>query len=249
MRDDRRSVVITSLAVLATLLAGCGTTAGTAMVPQHAIALASRNGSADGHGACAAISNSQDFNGKAIRGGSWIWFSSVLAAPRASETLEMTDSQIFLGDGKAYYLIRTPSMRLTLDSSSQLHLSGPRNGGWRLIAPEHTSGKDLLDAVAFRVPSTLRGSIKNVNWSAKFYSNSRSDVRWQWGAAVYSTFTRAYERVGIKPLDDRRYPPHNSDPAGTPEDYKGYVIGGGTGSGGDNYTGSLGRSVTVKPCV
>jgi len=41
---------------------------------------------------------------------------------------------------------------------------------------------------------------------------------------------------------------HNSDHAGTPENFKASVTGGATGSGGANYTGGLSGTARVGPC-
>jgi hypothetical protein len=56
---------------------------------------------------------------------------------------------------------------------------------------------------------------------------------------VYTSFNPNYTALGVKPVDDNDasiY--HNSDHAGTPENYKQNVIGGARGGGGSNYTGS-----------
>jgi len=231
------------------LAAGCGT--GTLVPAQNA---ASGNG---GEAAvsdaryCPMVSSSQNFNATAIPPGSWLWFSSVISVPGASGALQLrvADSRIFFGDGNTYYLIKGTPMALSLAGSSQPDLRDPRSGIWHLVAPERTTGNDLLDGVAFYLPNGLPGGIKNVSWSAKFYSKSGHAIHWQWSAAVYTSFTKTYERLGLKPLDDRHYPPFNGDRAGTPERYKQYVISGATGSGGTNYTGTLGGRVTVKPCT
>jgi hypothetical protein len=56
---------------------------------------------------------------------------------------------------------------------------------------------------------------------------------------VYTNFSSNYNALGVKPTDDNDasiY--HNSDHAGTPENFKPFVIGGARGGGGSNYTGS-----------
>jgi len=63
-------------------------------------------------------------------------------------------------------------------------------------------------------------------------------VNWQWAAAVYTNFSSDYSLLGVKPVDDNKKNPYlNSDHAGTPENFKPFVIGGATGGGGSNYTG------------
>jgi hypothetical protein len=84
-------------------------------------------------------------------------------------------------------------------------------------------------------------------------------VFWQWGAAVYSQFPpckeigecQGFGPLGIKAVDSSKpslscvningstscQTFSNSDLSGTPENYKSFVIGGGTGNGGTDYTG------------
>jgi hypothetical protein len=64
-------------------------------------------------------------------------------------------------------------------------------------------------------------------------------VNWQWAASVYTSFSSDYNDLGVKPVDDNKASEwQNSDHAGTPENYKSFVVGGATGGGGANYTGS-----------
>ncbi len=65
-------------------------------------------------GACAAVTNSQNFNGTAIAKGSYIWFSSVeqLGGGQQAAGIEMRDSEIRFTDGTKSYKIKGPSMRL-----------------------------------------------------------------------------------------------------------------------------------------
>jgi hypothetical protein len=88
--------------------------------------------------------------------------------------------------------------------------------------------------------SGLPGGIKDVIWQATFSSNTSGlTVNWQWGAAVYTNFSTKYNDLGVKPVDDNKASKYkNSDHAGTPEDFKAYVIGGARGGGGSNFTGS-----------
>ena len=214
------------------------------------------------HRACAAVTNSQNFNGTAIAKGSWIWFSSVTSFPgnNSPVKVEMRGSKIEFSDGRKTYRIKGPRMRIALGGSALKFkftrsfggkfgkLFG-RRGTFSLKAPLNTAGNDYLDGIAYRVPADLPGGIQNVTWSGKFYSKSGvQSMHWQWGAAVYTKFSRNYRRLGVKPLDDNHYAPYNSDHAGTPERFKNFVTGGATGGGGANYTGGLGPTVNVTPC-
>ena len=74
-------------------------------------------------------------------------------------------------------------------------------------------------------------------------------MNWQWAAAVYTSFSADPSMLGVKPVDDKVHSPYlNSDRAGTPENFKHFVIGGATGGGGANYTGGLGPIKGVGSC-
>jgi hypothetical protein len=99
-------------------------------------------------------------------------------------------------------------------------------------------------------PATLPGGIHNVTWSGTISTATPGvKVNWQWAAAVYANFNSDYNLLGVKPVDDKVQNPYpNADHAGTPENFKPYVIGGATGGGGSNYTGSLSGTAAVGPC-
>jgi hypothetical protein len=114
--------------------------------------------------------------------------------------------------------------------------------GWKTELPSSgLAGNDFLAGLTFAIPASgLAGGIKNVIWQATFSSGTSGlTVNWQWGAAVYTNFSTLYNDLGVKPVDDNKASRYqNSDHAGTPEDFKAYVIGGAMGGGGSNYTGS-----------
>jgi hypothetical protein len=79
-----------------------------------------------------------------------------------------------------------------------------------------------------------------VIWQGTFSSDTAGlTVNWQWGAAAYTNFSSKYNDLGVKPVDDNKASQYqNSDHAGTPENFKAYVVGGARGGGGSNFTGS-----------
>lgn len=200
---------------------------------------------------CDAVSNSLNFNGAPIPRGSYLWFTSVIAAPVTDQPmrLTMTTSQVTFTAGRVHYRVFGPNMRLTLSAKQAVHLRFRSLwDDWRLGAPYGTNGNDMIDAMAYRLPFALPRNIQNVTWSAKFFSDANQAIHWRWGAAVYSRFAEHYEKLGVKPLDDAHYPPYNADRAGTPEAFKLFLARGGTGNGGRDFTGALGAPVTVTPC-
>jgi hypothetical protein len=114
---------------------------------------------------------------------------------------------------------------------------------WDTTVPLTASGNQFYAAIAFPVPCPdgLPGSIHNVAWRASFSaSKPGASFQWTWSAAAYSSFSTSYNALGVKASDSNAYLPYaNSDHAGTPENFKSFVVGGATGGGGSNYTGSL----------
>ena len=231
---------------LALLIGGCS---GSGVTPDGT-RLSSQSAVRPLDGTCQAVSSSLNFNGTAIPPDAMIWFSSVFSVPgyKGPLTLTMSSSTITFTSGGQTYSVQGPGMAVTLQSSQTVNF-GITSGQWYLTAPYGTAGNDFLNGMAYFTPSGLPGGIKKVTWSAVFQSPTRHQIHWRWSAAVYNTFTGQYDQLGVKPLDDSSFAPYNSDRAGTPENYKQYVIGGGTGRGGSDYTGRYGRTLPVWPCT
>ena len=240
---DAATVVTLGLALFVGGCSGSGVTPnGTQLSSQPAVRRV--------HGTCAAVSNTLNFNGTPIPPDAMIWFSSAFWVPGRKGPLSftMSDSTIPFTSGGQTDSFQGPGMAVTLQGSQTVNF-GIANGQWYLTAPYGTAGNDFLNGMAYFTASGLPGGIKKVTWSAVFQGPDRRQIHWRWAAAVYNNFTGQYDQLGVKPLDDKQYAPFNTDPAGTPENYKQYVIGGGTGGGGSDYTGRYGRTVPVWPCT
>jgi hypothetical protein len=100
----------------------------------------------------------------------------------------------------------------------------------------------FLDGLAYLVPSNFPGGIQNVTWSAAYSTDSPGiSFQWQWGAAVYNSFSSTYSSLGVNPVD-------NADLAGTPESYKLALVFGATGAGPTGlYVGTAGVVPTIAP--
>jgi hypothetical protein len=135
------------------------------------------------------------------------------------------------------------------------------NNVWRMTFPTTAmAGNIFFGGDAFKVPvAGLPGGIKNVDWKGTFTTDTAGlNVSWQWHAANYSNFTSNYNSIAPKPTDDTSASIYkNSDHAGTPEGtdsvsgklWKSFVVGGATGGGGANYTGSGSSTLSFMPCV
>ena len=111
---------------------------------------------------------------------------------------------------------------------------------WVTVVPLGYTGNVFLTGVNYSVPSGFPTKLTPVTWNGSFRGdNSDCNARWQWSAAAYTQCSSSLNSLGIKAVDSSTLCSYkNSDKAGTPENYKGYVTGGACGTGGTNYTGT-----------
>jgi hypothetical protein len=197
-----------------------------------------------------------NFNGTAIPAGSTVWFNSafkVNGLPSAGATFDFTNDTItFMANGQTTTL-NAPNAEVTLtpNATTAKTTFNPATNTWQTSLPTHFSGSGFLNAVELPVPTGLPGGIKNVTWQGTLTcSTTGLTIQWQWAAAVYSQFSPDYTQLNVKAVDDNHFAPNaNSDHAGTPENFRPFVIGGATGGGGSNFTGSLSATASVIPVL
>jgi hypothetical protein len=78
-----------------------------------------------------------------------------------------------------------------------------------------------------------------VTWTANISIDAGGiALGWRWAAAVYDSFA-SHTGIDVKPINGPTQNPYpNQDRAGTPENFKSFVVAGGRGTGATNYTGS-----------
>jgi hypothetical protein len=190
-----------------------------------------------------ASSITSNFNGNSIKQGNYIWFSSrlKLGGPIKSRTeIDFTGQTItFTANSKTYNLL-VPDAVVIIDPAAKVATTVFNGTDWITTVPASLSGNVFLSGLAFLVPAGgLPGGISPVVWSGTFSSTSNFNIQWEWSSAVYTSFSTNYNALGVKPVDDNKASScQNSDPAGTPENYRKFVIGGGRCGGGSDYIGS-----------
>jgi hypothetical protein len=209
----------------------------------------SSSGSSSSGGAPSACTVSStlvsNFNGTAVQAGNTLWFNSVLKVHGLGSqpvTISFTNQVITFTSGGTTYSLPVPDATVTFDPAATAATTtfNTPNNSWMTITPPGTAGNTFLAALAYPVPVALPGGVKPVQWSGQLSSDTSGvTINWQWAAAVYGAFGVDYSSLGVKPTDDNKASVYqNSDHAGTPEAFKSYVVGGATGGGGSNYTGS-----------
>jgi len=197
-----------------------------------------------------------NFNGTAIPGGSFIWFSSVLkASGLGSQPVRvfLRAASVQFTAGGATYNLPVPDATITFSptaTSATTSFNSSKNAWITNLPSTGLAGNSFLSGMTFPVPANgLPGGINPVTLSGTFYSDTRGvSINWQWAAAVYTSFSADYHTLNVKPVDDTSASVYkNSDHAGTPEAYKTFVTGGARGGGGSNYTGSYSATASVIP--
>jgi hypothetical protein len=202
---------------------------------------------------CQITSN---FNGTPILAGDYIWFNSVLRVqgldPTKKTTVSFSGSKIESAD----FDESAPSATITFDPAVTTSTTTFTAGQWVTTVPASLGGNVFLDGLAFLVPAGgLPGGINPVTWKGTFSSATTGlKFQWKWAAAVYTTFSTNYNSLGVKPVDDNHTSAYqNADRAGTPENFRSFVIGGARGGGASNYTGSYSGTGTcgggVPPAI
>jgi hypothetical protein len=213
------------------------------------------------------------FNSATINAGSTIWFNSTLKVSGLGSgptTIRVDHSTITSPD----FTLNTPNAAVTFDPSATqatTTFDGATNT-WVTTVPVSSSGSGgllggllggltgllnltpppgntFLDGATLYAPTGLRGGISPVTWSANFTTDTSGvSVTWQWEAGVYSQFSNNLSVLGVKPVDSNSTSQYrNSDLAGTPENFKQFLVAGARGNGGSNYTGTASGTKTVSP--
>jgi hypothetical protein len=198
-----------------------------------------------GNGVCADTSSIvSNFNGTKIAGDTTIWFNSVFKVDGVGSgpaTVALHASTVTFSAGGVDYTVPIPDATITFSPSATQATTSYTGTNWSTVVPASFGDNVFLSGTGFVVPAAgLPGGINPVTWSGQFQTDTPGvSVDWQWGAAVYTSFSNDLNALGVKPLHSTtldQYP--NGDQAGTPENYKSFVTGGARGGGGANATGS-----------
>jgi len=211
---------------------------------------------------CAATSaNASNFNGTSLDSGQWIWFNANFTAtgiPSTGAVITFTNSKILNAGNGTALTNSAPSARITFSPSVVCSSTtfDTMTNTWFTIVPMRADDEIFLTGVAIPVPpGGLSGGI-NANWTGSFDTGGVAGISidWKWGAAVYSSLGDDFNTLGVKPGHQTACRMNTSDHAGTPEGvndvnqlWKQFVVGGGTGGGGSNWTGSWSGTQSVLP--
>jgi len=241
------SVSVTgSVPTTTTTITSTTTTTSTLAAPTTTTATTPSSTSSTTLPACspAPVSITSNFNGTAIPKDAFIWFSSVLSVPGpnpAAFTVRCDDSTIDFVAGGEPYVLDVPRASVTFSPASTLATTefDSASQEWETVIPSSgDAGNAFVTGLGFQVPVDFPGGIKQVTWTCQLSSDAPGiRIQWKWAAAVYTDFSPDPNSLGVKPVDGDGSVYENANEAGTPENFRRFVIGGARGGGGSNFTG------------
>lgn len=200
-----------------------------------------------------------DFRNVAVPGGSTIWFNSIFKVHGVAKqlfhvTFFQATAQFHYTDASGTVVTVNqpmPDAQIAIDpNATQASTTfDPVNNVWSTTIPFDLDDSAFLTGMPWPVPAAgLPADVEPVTVCGTFASDiSNVDIGWRWAAAAYSTFGTDGTTLGVKPFStDDDNAAANRDRAGTPENYKHFVIPGARGKGGKNYTGSYSGTATIE---
>ena len=178
----------------------------------------------------------------------FIWFNSTIKVSGKSSsptTLFIQNGVITFRANNTNYTVPVPKAQITFSNSVTTPATwfNTSSQTWEIEVPYNTSGDVFAGGVRFPIPASgLPANINPVTWCADFSASSPNlNVKWEWGAAVYSAFSSNYNSLVVSTVD-------GSNQAGTPVAYKSKLLPGGTGTGGYYYCGYKAPYKQFEPC-
>lgn len=194
-----------------------------------------------------------EFNNVCITASNYIWFTSTIQTPSFKTnvfTVHVFDQTIQLAVDNTNITLNVPDAFVLFSNGVPMATTTFSNGVWMTVA-NPGEGKTFLSGLQWQVPFTLDNPTGNVwgrdmddghgfhrrvnsaTWCGRFAVDAPGVVvQWQWGAVVHSSMTNDCNALGVKPVDDSHESCWaNSDPAGTCENFKQFLICGARGQG------------------
>jgi uncharacterized repeat protein (TIGR01451 family) len=184
----------------------------------------------------------------------WIWCNAHISAnPKGPGDIHCSGATITItGKSGKTYTFPVPDCDIVFSSTCTTASSSFNGTQWTTTLP--TAGDDEIFLAGCAIPCNPDyANAQNVCWSGTFTCTTPGTTfNWQWGAACYNNSTPQYSAIGVKACHQTPcgYNSNSGDHAGTPENQKPSCVGGGTGGGGSNWTGSWSStgSCTLQAC-
>jgi hypothetical protein len=191
-----------------------------------------------------------NFNHHVITAGNKVWYSAQLKILGNNATYPVTIHFTNQVINSTAFNFNVPDAELIIDPSVTTATTTFTGTKWVTRVQPNSSNQYFFSGYIDSVTTNIPAGLHNVTWSGKFTATQPNiALSWKWAAAVYSTLHPVWNHLGIKPSDCTNCSSFfNNDDAGTPENYKSYVVSGATGNG-NSFTGAHSNTEIVRPCV
>jgi hypothetical protein len=177
-------------------------------------------------------------------GSGWLWLNAnVSGNPGQNCTVYCQNASVTLtGNWGQTYTYPIPNGTIHFSSTCTVATNWFDGTNWNTTLPCAGDSQIFLSGCAIPWQPAFAGC-QQVCWTGVFSCDTPGlSFNWQWGAACYANSQPGYGSMAPKACLQTSCPNGqyyvSSDNAGTPENNKPYCVGGGTGTGGANYTGS-----------
>jgi hypothetical protein len=195
-----------------------------------------------------------DFNGTSIADTSTVWFNAHLtnvSGATGPVTIWFQNQTITLTSPQTgtEYTLNVPDGQVTIDPDGTTATDFA--GGMWSTSVLGAADDPFISGLAWDIPfGEDPAKSKPVTWTAEvFASQPDVSVSWQWGAAVYTSFTTDLSLVGATPIDGSAGCGGTCSQSGSPANFSSFVTGGARGGGGSNYTGSNSATKSIVALV
>jgi uncharacterized repeat protein (TIGR01451 family) len=177
-------------------------------------------------------------------GGGWLWCNAHLSGtPGKKVTVFCQNGSVTLNctDGKSY-TFPIPNGQINFSPTCTVGTNWFDGTQWNTTLPCAGDDQIFLHGCAIPWQSDF-ANCQSVCWTGVFSCDTAGfSCNWQWGAACYNTSQPSCGSICPKACHKTSCPNgqyySSSDNAGCPENQKPYCVGGATGGGGSNCTGS-----------
>ena len=192
-----------------------------------------------------------------VPSGDYVWFNSNFSpsfTPDSSTIIRIEGMISIKGQSGTVYNLTVPPIRITFGGSKASLSFGTLGGftGWLETIPVACVGSGpFAGGLLFKAPEIIDasgGGSKGWTWGITVtMAGTNGAFNWQFSAAAYNALPNGdtvidaatYNDAMVKPLTSNSCDAfNNGDQAGTPEAMKSFIISGGSGGGGANFTGS-----------
>jgi len=194
-----------------------------------------------------------NFSAVAIPAGKYIWFNSTfdpatLGAGTGNVTVNITNTVITFTANNVQHSLNVPNARIRFDAGASSATTEFINNIWETVVPHNYSSDIFMTGLSYKVPVDLPGNYISVTWKTNInIDNDGVSLGWRWAAAVYDTLAN-HAGINVKPINGTTLNPYpNTDRAGSPQNFKSFVVAGARGTGEPNYTGSY-TAISLDTC-